>query len=117
MFVWKKKSGPRTYLCIVENYREGKKVKQRTVANLGRYDHLKQSGKLDALVKSFTKFSEKVAVLSVYKEDETLSCWAKEWGNVLVFSRLWEELGVGKIIRRLQRHKKVEFSLDRALLY
>lgn len=117
MFVRKKKSGPRTYLCIVENFREGKRVKQRTVANLGRYDHLEQSGKLDALVKSFAKFSEKVAVLSAYREDETLSCWAKEWGSVLVFSQLWEALGLGKIIRRLQRRRKVEFSLEKAFFY
>ena len=67
MFVIEKKSGPRTYLCIVENYREGKKVKQRTIANLGRLDVLRESGKLDALIKSFGKFSEKVAVLSAFK--------------------------------------------------
>ena len=117
MFVREKKSGPRTYLCIVENYREGKKVKQRTIANLGRLDVLKESGKLDALIKSFGKFSEKVAVLSAFKEDKSLSCWAKEWGSFLIFRRLWEKLGLREIITRLQKRKKVEFNLEEALFY
>lgn len=117
MFLRKKTAGPRTYLCIVESYREGKRVKQRTIANLGRFDHLQKSGKLDALIKSFAKFSEKIAVLSAFREDESLRCWAKEWGNVLVFRRLWEKMGLAKIIKRIQRRKKVEFSLDQALFY
>lgn len=117
MFVRKKKSGPRTYLCIVENYREGKKVKQRTIANLGRLDMLKESGKLDAVIKSFAKFSEKVAVLSAFKEDNSLSCWAKEWGSFLIFRRLWEKLGLKKIITRLEKRKKVEFNLEESLFY
>ncbi|MFQ5888090.1 MAG: IS1634 family transposase [Candidatus Hydrothermarchaeales archaeon] len=117
MFVRKKKSGPRTYLCIVENYREGKKVKQRTIANLGRFDFLKESGKLDALIKSFSKFSEKIAVLAAFKEDKSLRCWAREWGSFLVFRRLWEELGLEKIIRRIQERKKIEFDLEQALFY
>jgi len=117
MFVRKKKSGPRTYLCIVENYREGKKVKQRTIANLGRFDFLKESGKLDALIKSFSKFSEKTAVLSAFKEDESLSCWAREWGSFLVFRRLWEEMGLEKIIMRIEERKKIEFDLGETLFY
>ncbi len=117
MFVRKKTSGPRTYLCIVESYRERNQVKQRTIANLGRFDHLRESGKLDDLIKSLAKFSEKIAVLSAYKEDEALSCWAKEWGNFLVFRRLWEEMGLARIIRRLQQRKKVEFDLEQVLFY
>lgn len=117
MFLRKKKSGPRTYLCIVENSREGNRVKQRTIANLGRLDHLQESGKLDALIKSFAKFSEKIAVLSAYKEDETLGCWAKEWGTYLVFRRLWEVLGLAKILRGIQKGKKVEFDLEKAVFY
>ena len=54
MFVRKKRSGPRDYLVIVENYREGKKVKQRTIANLGRLDILKESGMLDSVINSLT---------------------------------------------------------------
>lgn len=117
MFVRIKTYGPRSYLCIVENFREGKKVKQRTIATLGRYEDLQQSGKLDALVRSLAKFSKNIAVLSAFKEDKSLSCWTKEWGSFLVFRRLWESLGMVKIIERIQKTKKVEFSLEQALFY
>ena len=62
MFVRIKTYGPRSYLCIVENFREGKKVKQRTIATLGRYEDLHQSGKLDALIESLAKFSKNIVV-------------------------------------------------------
>lgn len=117
MFVRIKKAGPRTYLCIVESYREGKRIKQRTIANLGRFDHLRQSGQLEALIRSLAKFSERMAVLSAFKEDQSLRCWAKQWGNLLVFRRLWEEMGLAEIIARIQRGKKVEFDLESALFY
>jgi hypothetical protein len=115
MFVRIKKAGPRSYLCIVESFREGKRIKQRTIANLGRFDHLQQSGQLDALLMSLAKFSEKMAVLSAFKQDQSLSCWAKEWGNLLVFRRLWEEMGLASIITGIQMRKKVEFALESAL--
>ncbi len=31
------------YLYIIENYRDGKKIKQRVVANLGRLENIKVS--------------------------------------------------------------------------
>lgn len=117
MFVRIKKYGPRSYICIVENFREGKKVKQRTLATLGRYEDLQQSGKLDALTKSLAKFSKNIAVLSAFREDKSLRCWSKEWGSFLVFRRLWESLGLVEIIERIQRRKKIEFSLEQALFY
>lgn len=117
MFVRIKTYGPRSYICIVENFREGKKVKQRTIATLGRYEDLHQSGKLDALTKSLAKFSDNIAVFSAFREDKSLSCWTKEWGSFLVFRRLWESLGLVEIIKRIQRRKKIEFSLEQALFY
>lgn len=44
------------YVHIVEGYRaEGGKVRHRVVANLGRRDHLKDSGALDNLAAAFTR--------------------------------------------------------------
>ncbi len=117
MFVRRKRSGPREYLVIVENYREGKKVKQRTIANLGRLDILKESGKLDCVINSLSQFSEKAAVLSAFQKEEALKCWVKEWGSYLVFRRLWERLGLSVVIERLQRKLKVQFNLEEALFY
>jgi len=40
MFFREKKSGPRSYLQIVENRREGKKTHQQVIVTLGRMDQL-----------------------------------------------------------------------------
>ena len=52
MFCRAKVSGSNTYIQIVENHREGKKVRQRVIATLGRLDHLQESGALDRLLQS-----------------------------------------------------------------
>jgi hypothetical protein len=40
---------------VVESFREGRKVKQRVVATLGRLDRLQAQGNVDALVKSLSR--------------------------------------------------------------
>lgn len=117
MFVRKKKSGPREYLVIVENYRDGKWVRQRTIANLGRLDALRETGKLDSIINSLSQFSEKAAVLSALRKDESLKCWVKEWGSYLVFRRLWEQVGLAEVIEGIQKKRNMEFNLEDALFY
>ena len=52
MFFRTKKSGPRSYLQIVENRWENGRSRQRVVTTLGRLDQLQESGQLDALLES-----------------------------------------------------------------
>ena len=63
MFCRTKSNGKYQYLQIVENRREGGKVRQRVVANLGRLDVLTRTGALDRLIVSALKFSENLVVL------------------------------------------------------
>ena len=68
MFVRVKPSGQYQYLQIAENYREGKKVKQKILCTLGRLDKLTDSGKLDGLAESLLRFSKKLAVVNLHKQ-------------------------------------------------
>lgn len=117
MFVRIKRSGPREYLQIVENFREGKKVRQRVIANLGRLDVLRVTGALDSITASLAQLSENVAVISSVKEGNQKVEWAKEWGSFLVFRRLWEKMELDQIIRSLKRKSKYEFDVERAIFY
>ena len=63
MFIRAQKSGKRTYLLIVENEWAEGKVRQKVLHRLGRLDILQETGKLDALMLSMQRFSEKFAVL------------------------------------------------------
>ena len=58
MFCRTKVSGNNTYLQIVENRRDGKKVRQRVIATLGRLDRLEKSGTLNSLVASLCRFTD-----------------------------------------------------------
>ena len=78
LFFRAKKSGsperPHQYLQIIESYREGKTVRQRGLATLGRLDPLKASGPIEALRQSLARFSGTVRVISA-AQDPKITPW------------------------------------------
>jgi hypothetical protein len=117
MFVRVKTSGSREYLQIVENFREGRKVRQRVIANLGRLDILRASGVLDSIATFLAQLSANVAVVSSIKEDNQRVEWDREWGSFLVFRRLWEKMELGQITRSLKGKSRCEFDVERSIFY
>lgn len=92
------KSGDKTYeyLRIVESFRDSKGgMRQKVVANLGRLDEL--GNKLDSLVDKLRRFCKEDFVLP----KEIVSREAVTWGQVLVVRHLWDDLGLGLILKRL----------------
>jgi hypothetical protein len=115
MFLRTKAVGRRTYLQIVESYREAGKIKQRLLFNLGRLDQLQQSGKIDGLMLSLQRFSPKLAVLGAAGKHEAQVSSTRCIGAPLLFSRLWHKIGIGDIISELAQRRKFQFPLDRAI--
>jgi transposase len=113
MFARVKKSGQYQYLQIVQNRREGPKTIQRVVATIGRMDQIQSKGEIENLVRSLSRFSEKVLLVLSGKSD--VQATAKKIGPVLICERLWKELGIGKIIHRLLADRKFEFDVERAI--
>lgn len=113
MFARVKKSGQYHYLQIVQNRREGTKTIQRVVATIGRMDQLQKKCEIENLVRSLSRFSERVLLVLSGKSD--VHAAAKKIGPVLIFERLWKELGIGKIIPRLLSGRKFEFDVERAI--
>lgn len=113
MFARVKKSGLYEYLQIVQNRREGTKTIQRVVATIGRMDQIQQKGEIENLVRSLSRFSEKVLLVLSGKSDVRAD--AKKIGPALICERLWKELEIGKIIRRLLAERKFEFDVERAI--
>ena len=106
MFFRRKKSGDRVYLQVVENRWENGRSKQRVIATLGRLDRLQEKGQFDALLASGAKFSESVMVLSAHRQGETLTTTTRRMGPALLFERLWQELGIAKVINRLSAGRR-----------
>jgi len=113
MFARVKKSGLYEYLQIVQNRREGTKTIQRVVATIGRMDQIQQKGEIENLVRSLSRFSEKVLLILSGKSDVRAN--AKKIGPALICERLWKELEIGKIIRRLLAERKFGFDVERAI--
>ena len=63
MFARIKKSGQYEYLQIVENRRDGGKPRQHVIATIGRMDRLKIKGDVETLIRSLSRFSEKVLLV------------------------------------------------------
>ena len=112
MFARVKTSGQYQYLQIVQNHREGSKTIQRVVATIGRMDQLQDKGEIENLVRSLSRFSEKVLLVLSGKSDVRAD--AEKIGPALICERLWNELEIGKIIRRFLAERKFEFDVERA---
>jgi transposase len=113
MFARIKKSGRHQYLQIVENRKIKGKVVQRVLVTLGRMDQLHKKDRIETLIRSLSRFSEKVLLILSGKSDVSAS--AKKIGPPLIFERLWRELGIKKVIRGLLGERKFEFDVERAI--
>ena len=115
MFFRTKKVKDYRYLQIVESYREGGKMRQRVLMTLGNYEHWKDSGKLDSLLASGARLSEKLAVISEHQAGKSRPVSCKCIGPDKIFGRLWDELGLRDIIRSCAMDRKFKFDVERAV--
>jgi len=113
MFARVKKSGKYQYLQIVENRKEKGKVKQRVISTIGRLDQLQAKGRVETLIRSLSRFSEKTMLILSGKSD--VSADAVKIGPSIIFERLWQQTGIKKAIQRLIVDRRFEFEVERAI--
>ena len=113
MFVRIKKSGKYQYLQIVENRKEGKKVKQRVIATVGRIDQLHEKDQVEKLIRSFAKYSERVLLILSGKSE--VAAESKKIGPSLIFERLWKDTGIKRVLEELLAERNFEFDVERAI--
>jgi hypothetical protein len=109
------KSGKNQYLQIVTSYREDGKVRQRVLGTLGRLDRLQESGELERLLHNGLKHCRQGAVLTAHERGEAELESIRRIGADLVFAPLWEEVGIGPVLRALGRGARHGFDLERAV--
>ncbi len=119
MFVKLTKSGPRRYLQLAESYRdENGRVKQRTIASLGRLE------KIDANFDSLIRGLERATGRKSAADNQSPSDAdgkpdirfepARALGDVWALTQLWNELGfdrLAKVFRSSKRKLDVETLL------
>jgi len=115
LFVRTQTNGCRTYLLIVDNQWVDGKVKQRVVLRLGRLDELLASGRLDSLIQSLGRFSEKLAVLGAHARGDSITTRSARIGPGLIFQRLWRDCAIDQVLTTLLADRRFEFSVERAI--
>lgn len=113
MFLRVKKASGHEYLQIVENKWVGGKTSQRVVGTIGRMDELAGHGQVDQLLRSLAKYSQRALLLMAGANDPQAS--VKKIGPVLIFERLWEHSGIGKIIEEFLKDRRYRFDVERAI--
>jgi hypothetical protein len=98
------------YLQVVENVREGSRVRQRTVGSLGRLDELLATGELERVIAQLVERCPTVRLLRAEQAGALAIRSDKAWGPVLVFDRLWEELGLRALLPKLARGLDFDFE-------
>ena len=112
MFVREKTARGHTYLYLVENEREGGRVRQRIIRALGRKDVLLASGELDRLAESLARHCDRAVILSDMAAGR-IAC--TRIGGPLLFGRLWERLGIAEVMGELLQDRSFEFAVERAV--
>jgi transposase len=113
MFARVKKSGKYHYLQIVENNKVKGQVKQRVIATVGRLDQLQEKGRVQTLIRSLSRYSEKaMLILTGHSDPEAVTI---KIGPALIFERLWQQSGIKEALRRLLNGRKFEFDVERAV--
>ncbi|MDR1057286.1 MAG: hypothetical protein LBL17_01770 [Coxiellaceae bacterium] len=112
MFIKLTKVKQFTYVQLVKGYREGDKVKHKTILNFGRLDELQQDKSWkDSFIKLANILNgETAAVFDINK------CSAKRvlnWGYI-VYQKLWKVFGIDKILQTIQEKTRVNFDINNA---
>lgn len=103
----------REYLLIVENQWNNGKVRQKTIANLGRMDLFKETDIADVLVDKVATYTKQKRLMDMASS----SCdWSKEYGIILIFRRLWEELGLDNLFKKYLTEYRYKQDLSECIL-
>jgi len=76
-------------------------------------DQVHAKGSIQTLVRSLSRFSEKVLLILSNKRDVSAS--GEKIGPCLIFGRLWKELGIKKVTKDILADRKFEFDVERAI--
>lgn len=113
MFLREIKSRGKTYLVIVESYRDDGKVKHRSIASLGCLDYLQDSEQIKKLAMSLLKYYR--GEDTIYDINKISEKDRKKWGYVKVIRKLWEMFGLDEILGRAIKDKKIKFDFFSAV--
>jgi transposase len=108
MFTRITSNGGRSYLQIMESFRNADgKPRLRVVANLGRVDQL-EDGSLDALIRGLSRVAGREVQEKVKIEFQS----ALSYGDVFALHEIWKDLGFDRALGRALRSGKRQIDVE-----
>lgn len=99
----------------MENSRQGSRIRQRCIANLGRFDKLIASSAFDSLADSVARIARVIPILQAEKLGQLRGDQQVSVGPDLVFRRLWSNLGFRKVFRQIKISTHPELSFEKII--
>ncbi len=100
------------YLQLVQNQRVEGRVQQKVLFTLGRVENI-DPNQVDRIVAAFAKYTQHAHVLRHIEELHLHN--ARNWGDIWVLSRLWEEVGFTRIFADILESRQFEIDMERAV--
>jgi len=97
------------YTYLVENQRVGGQTRQRLVLNLGAAESVSEK-RIDAVIAALRPLSSAPEEKPVSIVELVRNRTARLLGPVLVAGSLWERLGMGAVMSRTLKKRKIEFD-------
>lgn len=114
MFVKLTRSGGRTYVKLVDAFRDDAGVsRQRVVATLGRLEQV-QAGAASALISGLRRVAGEPPPAAAIAEPVRFAT-ALSVGDTWLLTALWQRLGFGDAFRRVLRNGRSSFDCERLL--
>ena len=120
MFIKLTRSGPRRYVQLAESYRdENGRVKQRTIASLGRVEQIERS--IDSIVRGLHRVAgrpEPVTpplVAAEQNKPEIQYEPARALGDAWTLTSLWKELGFDSLSRVFGRSSRRRIAVEQLI--
>ncbi len=103
-----KNDSRRNYLLLVANKKVSGKVKQITLANFGRIEEANEF--IPIVAEKLAAYSNKLGVVNLSKDLK--NDWSKEYGPVLIYRKVWEDLRLDSYLKQYLKAKKIKFKAE-----
>jgi hypothetical protein len=103
------------YLQVVETRRDQGRVRQHVIANFGRLDEVVGSGDLERVIAGLVAHSTTLQLVQRYRGGTLQATSDQVWGPVLIFERLWQDLGLPEWLHGVVRRRRLAFDFERVV--
>jgi transposase len=118
MFVKKKKRGDKTYISLVESFRDNGQTKQRTISSLGCVEDF-SPGQLYALaerLKALDTNKKKADRPGLHMDVSSMTELARlNWGAPKIVQKLWDMFDLDSMMRRCSKDSRIKFDISEAV--